>query len=194
MAETLDRLRRNIRELQEQLEEEYRKRRDAIDYYFRGRKVVFGAETLQLHRDRREALWRYLRHAKPLAVLTAPVIYSLIIPFALMHFWVWIYQMICFPVYGIAKVPMRDFIRVDRHMLSYLNVIEKFNCIYCGYCNGVVAWVREVAARTEAHWCPIKHASRVEGTHEHYAGFEDYGDADGYVERLVNTRRRKPKG
>ena len=190
MTETLDRLRQNIRELQEQLEEEYRKRRDAIEYSLKGRKVVFQSDTKRWHLGHRETLLRYLSHARLFEVVTAPLIYSLIVPFALMHLWVWVYQAVCFPLYRIPKVPMRDYIRIDRHHLRYLNGIEKLNCVYCGYCNGVVAWVREVAARTEAHWCPIKHASRVEGTHEHYAGFVDYGDPDGYVARLAKRRER----
>jgi len=33
---------------------------------------------------------------------------------------------------------------MDRHHLAYLNVIEKLNCEYCGYANGVFAYVREI--------------------------------------------------
>jgi hypothetical protein len=32
---------------------------------------------------------------------------------------------------------------IDRHRLGYLNVIEKANCVYCSYANGVVAYVRD---------------------------------------------------
>ena len=49
---------------------------------------------------------------------------------------------------------------LDRHTLQYLNAIEKANCTFCTYANGVIAYVREVAARTEQFWCPIKHAQR----------------------------------
>lgn len=189
MAETLDKIREQLQALQEELEEEYRERREALADYFRNGRVMFAADTRRLHLGQREGLLRYLSRARFWTVVTAPVIYSLIIPFALLHFWVWVYQSICFPAYGIRKVPMCDFIAIDRHQLSYLNAIEKFNCAYCGYCNGVVAWVREVASRTEAHWCPIKHASRVEGAHQHYAGFVDYGDAEGYRRRREKLRR-----
>jgi len=37
--------------------------------------------------------------------------------------------------------------------------------------------------------CPIKHARRVIGSHARYALFDDYGDGEGYQERL--TQRRK---
>ena len=57
---------------------------------------------------------------------------------------------------ALKKFPRSDFIAIDRHQLAYLNVIEKVNCAYCGYANGVAAYFREVAARTEEYWCPIK--------------------------------------
>lgn len=192
MAETLEKLRQNLRELQEQLEDEYRRRREALADTWRNGRMVFTAETRRLHRAQREGLLKYISHARFWPVVTAPVIYSMIIPFALMHFWVWVFQTICFPVYGIRKVPMGDFIAIDRHHLHYLNAIEKFNCVYCGYCNGVIGWAREVASRTEAYWCPIKHASRVEGLHRHYSEFKDYGDAEGYLEHRETVRRGKP--
>ena len=93
-------------------------------------------------------------------VLTAPVIYSLIVPIVLVDLWVMAYQAICFPIYKIPKVRRRDYLVFDRHHLAYLNTIEKINCAYCSYCNGAIAFVREVASRTEVYWCPIKHARR----------------------------------
>ena len=122
--------------------------------------------------------------ANPLIVLSAPVIYSLIVPIALVDLWVMAYQAICFPIYGIPKVRRRDYLIFDRHHLAYLNVIEKVNCAYCSYCNGAIAFVREVASRTEVYWCPIKHARRILGPHPHYRGFADFGDAEGFRAKL----------
>jgi hypothetical protein len=51
--------------------------------------------------------------------------------------------------------------------------------------NGVIAFTREIAGRTEAYWCPIKHARKAIGTHARYAGFADYGDAEGYRQEVV---------
>lgn len=45
---------------------------------------------------------------------------------------------------------------LDRHKLSYLNSIEKFNGVYCGCANGLIAYVREITARTEQYWCPVR--------------------------------------
>ena len=81
------------------------------------------------------------------------------------------------------------YIVIDRHHLAYLNAIEKLNCVYCGYTNGVFAYVREVAARTEQYWCPIKHARRLMGAHGRYAGFGDFGDGEHYREALEASRR-----
>ena len=93
-----------------------------------------------------------------LSLLTAPVIYSLIVPLAILDLWTTVYQWVCFYVYGIDRVPRRAHFVIDRHKLSYLNAIEKANCTFCSYATGLIAYVREVAARTEQYWGPIKHA------------------------------------
>lgn len=108
--------------------------------------------------------------------ITAPVIYSLIIPAIIMDAFVQMYQAICFPVYGIPKVNRDDYIKHDRHNLRYLNSIKKVNCAYCAYFNGVIAFVREVAGRTEQYWCPIKHAVKPKDRHGYYENFIPYGD------------------
>ena len=64
---------------------------------------------------------------------------------------------------------------MDRRKLAYLNSIEKFNCVYCEYVNGLIAYVQEIAGRTEQYWCPIKHAMRVKSMHSRYRHFLDYG-------------------
>lgn len=133
-------------------------------------------------------LSRYILGAHPLLLLTAPVIYSLIVPFALLDLFVWIYQRVCFPVYGISIVRRRGFFVMDRSRLPYLNAIEKLNCAYCSYANGVIAYVREVASRTEQYWCPIKHSGPVTGTHNRYEQFSDYGDAEHFPQELRTLR------
>jgi len=54
--------------------------------------------------------------------------------------------------------------------------------------NGLLAYVTEVAARTEQYWCPIKHARRVAGAHRHYPDFVDFGDAEAYLTRQEALR------
>ena len=48
--------------------------------------------------------------------------------------------------------------------------------------------MREVAARTEIYWCPIKHARRVLGPHSYYQGFTDFGDAEGLRKKLEQIK------
>jgi hypothetical protein len=61
--------------------------------------------------------------------------------------------------------------------------------MYCSYVNGLLAYAREIAARTEQYWCPIKHASRVLDKHSRYHHFTDYGDAEEYREKLDSLQR-----
>ncbi|WP_135503831.1 hypothetical protein [Roseovarius aestuariivivens] len=189
MTSPVDSLLTRIRQLQDELEEEFRQQRERFRYSFRNGRVVFEAEMKARHRELRVRLWAFLRQARPMVILTAPVIYSLILPFVLLDLFVTIYQRVCFPVYGIERVRRADFIRVDRHHLAYLNGLQKLNCIYCGYCNGLIGYVQEVAGRTEAYWCPIKHAARVGAHHAYYAQFVDYGDAERFAEGLEESRR-----
>jgi hypothetical protein len=125
--------------------------------------------------------------------LSAPIIYSLIIPFAVVDAWVSIYQAICFRVYGIPQVRRGRYMVFDRAGLRYLNALEKLNCAYCSYVNGVIAYVREVGSRTEQYWCPIKHARRVLGAHPRYPDFEEYGQGEQYKEKLETLRAKLAK-
>jgi len=179
-----------IRELQDELEEEFSRRRAAFRYGFEDGRVVFEAEMRRRHREMRVRLSTFLRQTRPMTVITAPVIYSMILPFVLLDLFVTIYQAVCFPAYGIEKVRRADFIRIDRHHLAYLNALQKLNCVYCGYCNGLLGYVQEIAGRTEAYWCPIKHAARVGAHHAYYAQFVDYGDAEGFEAGLQAARHR----
>jgi hypothetical protein len=137
----------------------------------------------------RQSIPSYLVQSRPLNVLAAPVIYSMIVPIALLDAWLSLYQLLCFPLFGLRKVKRSAYIVIDRHKLAYLNAIEKLNCVFCGYANGVFAYAREIAGRTETYWCPIKHRTHVRDAHRHYRHFAEYGDAAGYKQRLPHLRR-----
>jgi hypothetical protein len=189
MASQIDLLMEKLHQVQAEIEVELAKRREELRFRFENRRIVFESEVLRVQREIKTRLSRYLLNANPLVVVTAPVIYSLIIPVALLDLSVMLYQAICFPVYKIPKVRRRDYWVFDRHHLAYLNLIEKINCAYCSYCNNAIAFVREVASRTEVYWCPIKHARRVLGPHPHYQGFADFGDAKAYREKLEEMKK-----
>lgn len=122
-------------------------------------------------------------------LLTVPVIWSCLIPAVILDVTASLYQFLCFPVYGIPKVKRSEYMIIDRHSLNYLNPIEKLNCTYCGYFNGLPGYIQEIAARTEQHWCPIKHTGRVRTFHSRYYKFFDYGDHQAYRDRIETLRR-----
>lgn len=190
MSSPADTILSRIRELQDQLEAEFERRSAAFRYRLENGRVIFDAEARRRQREMRVRLSDFLRQTRPMVVLVAPLIYSLIIPVVLLDLFVSLYQRICFPIYRIAPVRRADFIRIDRHHLAYLNALQKLNCVYCGYCNGVLGYVQEISGRTEAYWCPIKHAARVGAQHAYYAQFVDYGDAEGFQAGLKTNRSR----
>lgn len=179
-----------IRKLEGDLEAELARRRLELAYTVEDGKVRFQEHVLVYHKRMRSHWLSYLLDARPAIVLTAPVIYSMIVPFALLDLSVSVYQMICFRVYGIAAVSRRDHLVFDRGHLAYLNWFERFNCYFCSYGNGVISYAREIAARTEQYWCPIKHSRRIVGIHEHYNAFADYGDAAAYQSELATLREQ----
>lgn len=184
MKETIDGIYKKIRELEAEIEEALTRAEKELHYRIEQKRISFENGVLELHKKLRKPLVKFIREADLFHVLTAPVIYSLIFPMALVDACATLYQIICFPVYGIKKVRRSDFIMMDRHHLGYLNVIEKINCVYCGYANGLAAYIREIAARTERYWCPIKHARRMLNPHPYYHEFADYGNAEEFRERM----------
>ena len=160
MPSRIDDLRRTIAELEREIESELQEARDRWRYRLEAGRVRFEREARQAHARLHQRIPPFLRESSPLTILTAPIIYSLIVPIALLDLWVSAYQAICFRVYGIARVPRAGYIVIDRQHLAYLNAIEKANCVFCGYANGVFAYTREIAGRTEQYWCPIRHAKR----------------------------------
>jgi hypothetical protein len=188
MTAQLDMLMEKLRSVEAEIETELTKRREELRFRIENRRIIFAEEVLRVQRAIKTRASRYFIDANPLMILSAPVIYSLIVPVALIDLWVMAYQAICFPICKIPRVRRRDYLVFDRHHLAYLNIIEKINCAYCSYCNGAIAFIREVASRTEVYWCPIKHARRVLGPHPHYQGFADFGDAEGFREKLAQMK------
>lgn len=193
MTDAINSIVTKIRALEHELEGEFAKQRAGLRYGLEHGKVLFEEEVVRRHRELRTGLARYLLNARPLVALSAPIIYSLIIPFAVVDAWVSIYQAICFRVYGIPQVRRGRYMVFDRAGLRYLNALEKLNCAYCSYVNGVIAYVREVGSRTEQYWCPIKHARRVLGAHPRYPDFEEYGEGEQYKEKLETLRAKLAK-
>ena len=190
MNEEIRNILSRIIELEDELEELLTKQQHELKYHFIGTKVRFEKSIREAHKKLKVGTLRWLMRARIRHVLTAPVIYALIVPFALLDLCVSIYQAICFPVYRIPNVRRSRFIVIDRHHLKYLNSVEKLNCVYCGYAAGVIAYTGEIAARTEMFWCPIKHASKTMAVHRGYSEYAEFGDADAFRPTLMDLRRR----
>lgn len=186
ISELLDR----IRQIEEEIEREAKRRRAELHADFENKRVRFEREILEQQRRFRTGWLHYLLNAELRHVLSAPFIYAMIVPFLLFDVCVTAYQWICFPLYRIPRVRRRDYLVFDRAHLAYLNWIERFHCAYCSYGNGLVAYATEIVARTEQYWCPIKHARRIMQAHPYYDGFVDFGDAEAYQRELANLRAR----
>lgn len=190
MPRNLDLLVDEIVRLQDELEREIETQRAGSDGAPKAGRVGFEPEAAARHRRLRLGMGRFLGGASFATVASAPLIYSLVAPIALLDAWASLYQAVCFRVYRIPRVCRSRYVVLGRDGLSYLNPIEALNCLFCGYANGVIGYVREIAGRTEQYWCPIKHARAAAGRHDRYRQFLDYGDAEGYRARLEEFRAR----
>jgi len=166
-----------------------------IEAFYRKKDLVREAfkQKLQLRRFKISFL-RQLFGTKIRFLLSIPFIYAMIIPVVILHIFLEIYHRICFPLYGIHVLKTSDYFVFDRQYLTYLNWYEKFNCMYCSYCNCLLSYAREIAALTELYWCPIKHARRIHGTHNQYHYFVDYLEGRGYRVKKEALRSIAKKG
>jgi len=184
ISELLDR----IRLLEEEIERELKRRRAELHADFENRRIRFERDILEQQRRFKAGLLAYVFGAELRHAVSAPFVYAVIFPMLLLDLFVTLYQLICFPLYRIPRVKRRDHFVFDRAHLAYLNLLEKLNCAYCSYGNGLASYIREIIGRTEQYWCPIKHARRVLQAHPHYDGFADFGDAEGYRRELKVLR------
>jgi len=101
----------------------------------------------------------------------------MIIPFVLFDISLEMYHQIGFRLLGMPLVDRNKYIRIDRFKLDYLTSIEKLNCVYCGYGNGLLHYASVIVARTELHWCGIKHDSQGDFiSPNHHKIFLPYND------------------
>jgi hypothetical protein len=188
MTARMKELASEIVRLQTELDREIERRRIALGWSIKARLVRFEKGIVAQQRQFRIGVLGLVRGASLRTIVTAPVVYSMIVPLALLDLWATIFQIVCFRAYRIPRVRRSDYIALDRGRLAYLNSIEALNCAYCGYGNGVIAYVREISSRTEQYWCPIKHAVRITDPHKRYYDFLEFGDAEGYRARLDSFR------
>ncbi len=165
----------SIRKMEHEIELELQLRREGLKVDFEARRVRFEQEVLAQHKRFKLGVLKYMLSSDIKSILSAPLIYAVFFPMVVLDLFVWVYQWVCFPLYGLARVERAPYFVFDRVHLGYLNIIEKINCAYCSYGNGLMAYAREVVGQTEQYWCPIKHARKVLNAHPYYMGFVDFG-------------------
>ena len=101
----LDHLLGKLKLLEDELLVEIHAKEKKFNYTVRDGKVHFKENVSRAHHLLAKKITTYLREAKFSSFLTTPMILSCIIPVALMDFWATAYQLVCFPSYGIPKVP-----------------------------------------------------------------------------------------
>jgi hypothetical protein len=190
MNEAIRKLLSEIARLEEELATVIQEQQEQLHYRIEGSRIRFEENLRKIHRELKTGVFAWLRQSEMRNVISAPFIYAMIIPFVMLDVFLIIYQAVCFPLYRIPKVKRSHYVIIDRQHLGYLNIIEKLNCMFCGYADGVVAWARQILSRTEMYWCPIKHARKVLDPHRRYARFADFGDGDDLEQHVVTMRRQ----
>jgi hypothetical protein len=188
MNEKIRHILEQIKLLEEEIQTELNKQGSRWFYHIVGKRIEFERSIREKHRKLKLGIFHWFLTVRPLNYLTAPIIYGMVVPMFLFDIGIMFYQLTCFPIYGIARVRRSDYIVFDHRHLAYLNIIEKFDCLYCSYGNGLMAFATEIFARTEQYFCPIKHAQKILGTHARYQYFLDYGDANDLHKMLEEIR------
>jgi len=178
-----------IQKLEKEMLAEIQSKEDEFFYKIRGSEVFFEKEARRYQKSFAMNVYKYIANASFLNIITVPIIWSCLVPALLLDALVSIYQFVCFKIYNIPEVKRNRYIIIDRHNLAYLNVIEKINCFYCEYFNGLILYIQEIAARTEQYWCPIKHARKLAAMHSRYHKFIEYGDCQDYQKKLDELRK-----
>jgi len=154
----IDEITAKIRVLEDELITEFNYKQKELLLKLEDEKEEFEEIILREGRSKINSSIKYISSQPIGATLTIPFIWAMIIPIIIIDLMVTIFQIVCFPIYKIPKVKRKDYVVIDRHNLFYLARVEKINCLYCEYFNGVTSYVKEIAARTEQFWCPIKHS------------------------------------
>lgn len=52
-----------------------------------------------------------------------------------------LYQWLLRPLFGLPRVRWADHVIIDRHRIAGLPLIDKINCVFCGYANGLTTMI-----------------------------------------------------
>jgi hypothetical protein len=179
-----------IYELDEELRSLLYEQQSQFSYKIAGKRVEFEKSIRTAHKKLKTSWFYWLLTVSPRHLLSGPFIYGLIIPLLIFDIGISVYQSVCFRLYGVSRVKRSDHLVFDHQHLAYLNIFEKFHCLYCSYATGLISFAREIASRTEQYWCPIKHAHKLVDVHQRYADFLDFGNAEDYQKNMTGIRKK----
>lgn len=189
-----------IKEIVEEIEamklklaEEIAEQESYISYEVHNGYVKFEKEVLARQKENMKNLLTWFGEVPFLHFLAAPIIYGMVIPAMLFDVIIFIYQHVVFRIFKFEFIKRSNYIIFDHQYLGYLNPVEKLNCVYCSYFNGLIQYVSAIAARTELHFCPIKHAKKIAYEHSYYDKYLIYGDGEDYQEKLKQLRKKLEK-
>jgi hypothetical protein len=193
MSDKIKEMIEEIEAMKEKLGQEIDQHEKHISYEIQNGYVKFEKEVLDKQKENMKNLLIWFREIPLLHLLASPIIYAMVIPAILFDIILFVYQQVIFRIFKFKFIKRSNYILFDRQYLGYLNSIEKLNCLYCAYFNGLMQYAAAIAGRTELYFCPIKHAKKVAYQHEYYDEFFRYGDEDKYQEKLENLRKRSQK-
>ncbi len=193
MSDKIKEIIEEIDALKIKLGEEIAEHEKHISYEIQNGYVRFEKEVIDKQKENMKNLLAYFRDMPILHLLSSPIIYAMLIPAIFFDITLFLYQQIIFRIYKFEFVKRSDYILFDRQYLGYLNPIEKLNCMYCSYFNGLMHYASKIASKTELYFCPIKHAKKIAYEHDYYDDFLSYGDEDEYQEKLTKIREKSVK-
>ena len=193
MSDKIKEMIEEIEALKLKLGEEIAQHEKDLTYEIQNGYVQFEKEVLDKQKENMKNLLAWFRDIPLLHLLVSPLVYAMLIPAILFDIILFVYQHVIFRIFKFKFIKRSEYIRFDRQYLGYLNSIEKFNCMYCSYFNGLMQYAAAIAGRTELYFCPIKHAKKVAYEHKYYSEFFRYGEEDKYQKKLETLRKRFQK-
>lgn len=189
MSDKIKKMIDDIEVMKAKLVEEIQHQEEQFTYEIKNGSVKFGNDILEKQRKNMKSLWQWFREIPLPHLLSSPLIYAMTIPAIFLDVMLFLYVKVVGKVFKFDFPKRNTYIVFDRQYLGYLNIMEKLNCMYCSYFNGLMAYASAIASRTELYFCPIKHAKKVAYDHKYYNRYLSYGDEDKYQEKLKKLRK-----
>lgn len=96
------------KELQKEYENMFQDWMKTYDFYIQKGKIVFSQKAKIYQRNFKQGILKYIFTARFRHLLSIPFIYGMIFPAFFLDFFLFIYQHVCFRLYGIPRVKKTD--------------------------------------------------------------------------------------